>query len=196
MRAPPETVRYNNGDMPAKGDALMKRGVKLCNLILPIWLLWLVPTAWIFILPANFVIDLTVSALALRLSGVGGIGKVLKVSILRTWLCGFAADFAGTALMLSPLIISETVLKNAPGCEWAEKLAYRLTVNPFGGALSLLWTFASVALAAFVIYRLNYKFCFRRAEMSDAQRGRVSLALAAFTAPWLFFLPASWLYGF
>ena len=60
------------------------------------------------------------------------------------------------------------------------------------------WTpvagFLGVALSAFVIYGLNYNFCFRRAELTDAQRRRVSLALALFTAPWLFLLPAKWLY--
>ena len=82
----------------------MGRGTKLYNLILPLWLLWIFPQTWLVVLPANFIVDLLVSALALRFAGARGIAGVLKFSILRTWLCGFAADAAGTALMAAPLI--------------------------------------------------------------------------------------------
>ena len=81
----------------------MRRGTKLYNLILPLWLLWIFPQTWLVVLPANFIVDLLVSALALRFAGARGIAGVLKFSILRTWLCGFAADAAGTALMAAPL---------------------------------------------------------------------------------------------
>lgn len=52
------------------------RGTKLCNLILPLWLLLMMPSLlWLFTLPANFIVDLTVSAVALRLSGAREIKK-------------------------------------------------------------------------------------------------------------------------
>ena len=144
-------------------------------------------------LPANFAIDLLVSALALRFAGVREIAAVLKKSILRTWLCGFAADAAGTVLMTAP-VIAEGFLPEAARRRWSDLLSYPLTMNPFESPAALLWTLGCIALSAFVIYGLNYKFCFRRAELTDAQRRRVSLALALFTAPWLFLLPTKWLY--
>ncbi len=171
----------------------MGRGTKLYNLILPLWLLWIFPQTWLVVLPANFIVDLLVSALALRFAGARGIAGVLKFSILRTWLCGFAADAAGTALMAAPLF-AEALLPEAARPRWSDMLSYPLTMNPFESPAALLWTLGCVALSAFVIYGLNYNFCFRRAELTDAQRRRVSLALALFTAPWLFLLPAKWLY--
>lgn len=171
----------------------MRGRVKLYNLILPLWLLWLFPQTWMIVLPANFAVDLLVSALALRSAGARGITAVLKKSILRTWLCGFAADAAGTALMAAPLFI-EGALPDSAQEAWSGALSYPLTMDPFKTPAAVMWTAASVALSAFVIYMLNYKFCFRRAELTDAQLRRVSLALAVFTAPWLFFLPTIWIY--
>ena len=148
---------------------------------------------WLFTLPANFIVDLTVSAATLRLSGARGIKKALKTSIVQTWLWGFAADFAGGAMMLAPELV-RSFCDGGPFRVWLDCLARDLTVNPAGSLSSMLWTLASIALSGFVIYRKNYNVCFRRAELTDAQRRRVSLALALFTAPWLFLLPAKWLY--
>ena len=172
---------------------MTRRGTKLYNLILPLWLLWIFPQTWIVVLPANFIVDLLVSALALRFAGAREIAAVLKKSILRTWLCGFAADAAGSALMAAPLI-AEGFLPEAAQRRWSDALSYPVTMNPFISPAALLWTLGCISLSAFIIYGLNYKFCFRRAELTDAQRRRVSLALALFTAPWLFLLPAAWIY--
>lgn len=168
----------------------MRRGTKLYNLILPLWLLWMMPSLlWLFTLPANFIVDLTVSAVALRLSGAREIKKALKTSIVQTWLWGFAADFAGAAMMLAPEL-ARSFCDGGPFRVWLDCLARDLTVNPAGSLSSMLWTLASIALSAFVIYRKNYNVCFRRAELTDKQRRCASLALAAVTAPWFFFLSA------
>ena len=67
----------------AKGARAVRRGTKLYNLILPLWLLWIFPQTWLVVLPANFIVDLLVSALALRFAGARGIAGVLKFSILH-----------------------------------------------------------------------------------------------------------------
>lgn len=164
----------------------MRRGAKLYNVILPLWLLWLFPQTWFLVLPATFLTDLAISAAAMRFAGVTGIGKALKVSILRTWLCGFAADCAGTALLLLPLIVSAAM----PDLTRIERLANSLTANPFADRCALLWAAAAVALSAFLICTLNRGFCLRRTELTDRQRRRVSIALALFTAPWFFLCPS------
>lgn len=168
----------------------MKRGVKLYNLILPLWLMLMIPSLyWLFTLPANFIVDLTVSAVALRLSGAREIKKALRTSIVHTWLWGFAADFAGTAMMLAPEL-ARSFCDGGPFRVWLDGLARDLTINPAVDPTSLLWTLASIALSSFIIYRKNYNVCFRRAELTDKQRRCVSLALAVVTAPWFFFLSA------
>lgn len=38
------------------------------------------------------------------------------------------------------------------------------------------------------------KFCLKKAVLSDTERHRLSLALAVFTAPYLFYFPSAWIY--
>lgn len=109
---------------------------------------------------------------------------------MRTWLWGFAADFAGAALMLAPLLLY-SLCGDGPFADWLDDFTQNLMSSPAGDPLSLLWTLAAVALSAFVIYRRNYNFCFSRADLTDRQRRFVALALAIVTAPWFFFIPTS-----
>ena len=52
-----------------------KKGVKLYNVIFPLWLLWLIPITWLVVLPANFLIDLAVVVLTLKFLQVPDIKK-------------------------------------------------------------------------------------------------------------------------
>ena len=45
----------------------MTKKVRLYNVVFPIWLLWIVPVTWLVVLPANFIIDLAIILIALRL---------------------------------------------------------------------------------------------------------------------------------
>ena len=47
----------------------MKRTVRLYNILLPIWLLWIFPQVWLIVLPGNLAIDCAVLLLALLALG-------------------------------------------------------------------------------------------------------------------------------
>jgi len=79
---------------------MTKKHITLYNLIFPIWLLWVIPTTWIVVLPVNFLIDITVVMLTLKYLKVTHIWKKTKAVIVKTWIYGFAADFIGTVFML------------------------------------------------------------------------------------------------
>lgn len=50
---------------------MTKKHITLYNLIFPIWLLWVIPTTWIVVLPVNFLIDITVVMLTLKYAFLG-----------------------------------------------------------------------------------------------------------------------------
>ena len=77
-----------------------KKHIKLYNLIFPIWFLILIPYTWVIILPANFIIDLTVCVLTMKFLKVESIKEKVKSVIAKVWLLGFTSDFIGTAIML------------------------------------------------------------------------------------------------
>ena len=170
----------------------MKKNEKLYNVIFPIWLLWLIPTTWIIVLPANFVIDLLVVVLTLKHLKVSDVRQHAKKVILRVWIMGFVADFIGTfAMLLSNLIDFEN---RALRDWWYENITNAVSYNPFQSVFAFLWVTICILLTAFFIYLFNCKWCLKKAELEDGQRKKVALLLAVFTAPYLFYLPTQWFF--
>lgn len=167
--------------------------VKLYNLIFPIWILWLMPITWIVVLPANYLIDLLVVTLTLKLLKVQDIKQHVKPVILKVWIFGFVADFIGTAAMFMSGVINfnyETEL----GKWWYTNIANAVSYNPFTSIYSVLWVTACVIITGFFIYVFNYRICLKKSSLDTVQKKKLSLSLAIFTAPYLFYLPTTWFY--
>lgn len=172
----------------------MKRTVSatLYNVIFPIWMLWMFPAAWLVILPANLLIDFLVARLSLGAMKVEGACKIAKSVILRIWLMGFVADFAGTALMVFPTLVD--FHGTAIGEWWYANLTNPVSYDPFASPWGALWVTMCVALSAVCIYWLNRKFSLKKTALTGEQKHKAALALALFTAPYLFYLPTAWFY--
>ena len=162
---------------------MKKNDVKLYNVIFPIWLLWLFPVTWIVVLPGNFIVDLLVVVLTMKWLKIKDIKGKTKSVILKVWVFGFLADFIGTAALLFSMVAGES----------ADRLA-AVAYNPFDNFFAFFWTAACVILTAVCIYFFNYRYCLKKAELSDAEKKRLALSLAVFTAPYLFFMPTSLIY--
>lgn len=166
----------------------MKPERRIYNILLPIWLLILLPQMWLIVLPANLAVDVLVLYAALRLTGCGDRRAVIRRSWWKVWLFGFLADGVGALWMflLYPVCLLRPELEGSLG---------RAGDNPFAHPLAFLWTLLGVAAAGAVIYALDGWALGRCPELSPQQCRRIALAFAVFTAPWLFFLPISALYG-
>ena len=168
----------------------MKNNIKLYNVIFPIWLLWVIPTTWIIVLPANFVIDLLVVALTMKHLKIEDWKRNTKSVIFKVWIFGFIADFIGTAAMFMANVIDfnyETQL----GKWWYNNITNAVSYNPFASFYSILWVTACVILTAFLIYLFNYKICLKKLNLHNEQKKKIALSLAVFTAPYLFYLPTA-----
>ena len=158
--------------------------IKLYNVMFPIWLLWLFPLTWIVILPGNFIIDLLVVVLTMKHLKVEDVKGRARAVIFKVWIMGFVADFIGCFGMF---------LFNLVEIEWATNdFIAALNYNPFDHAGALLWTTFCVVITAFIIYIFNYKWCLKKAELADLERKKVAVAMAVFTAPYMFYLPTEW----
>ncbi len=154
--------------------------VKLYNILLPIWLLWLAPITWLVILPGNFIIDLLVIVVTMKALRLEHVKENAKKSILYVWIFGFLADFIGVAAMLIGSMVEPSG---------------GVVFNPFESILSFLWVTGCVILSGVCIYFFNKKICLRKTELSDVEKKKLALSLAVFTAPYLFYLPSTLLYG-
>lgn len=163
----------------------MQKDIKLYNVMFPIWFLIVFPIAWIIILPVNFIIDslvLLISARVLKLTDMKGI---YKKSILKIWMIGFGADFVGAGILF---------LSTTGSGVWYEYLN-AVSWNPFDNWYSILFVTFATAVTGILIYFGNLKLAFQGVDMAKRNKKLLALALAVFTAPYVFFYPSALING-
>ena len=163
-----------------------KREIRLYNMILPLWLLWIFPQVWFLLLPGNLLIDTEVLLCALLALRRPDKGRLMKRLWWRIGWRGFAADAAGVAWLLLTLILWDMNVgrRRAFWQKWLEGVMG----DPFSHPVAFLWTLAAVAIAGVCIYYLDKK-PMRAAGLTDREAHRAALALAIVTAPWAFLIP-------
>ena len=150
----------------------MKKTVKLYNVIMPIWLMFLYPTfLWFIILPLNFVIDSAVVLIVQKVRKIEQTRRVWQSSILKVWIFGFLSDFIGAGVvLLMELLFSDWIV------------TYR-----FPGVT--LISIPGVIVAGVLIYLFNRHVSFRRCELDPKDVKALALTLALATAPYTMLIP-------
>ncbi len=166
---------------------------KLYNVIFPIWLLWLFPIWWLVAIPANFMIDLIVVMITLRLLNVEEIKIITKSVILKVFGFGFLADFIGTGAMLAINCIPFNY-DSEWGHVWGQTVA-SLAYNPLESPLSIILVSLCVLLSSWCLYQFNYRISLKQANLTKYHKKKLALSLAIATAPYLFYLPTTWFLG-
>lgn len=161
----------------------MKRPVRLYNVLLPIWLLFLFPIMWLAVLPGNLIIDCAVVFFTLLALKHTEKKSVLRHAWWRVWLLGFAADFVGVLFLLPSMFMLDVLPE--PWNTWLQPVMY----DPTQSWLAFLLTLIAVALSGLCIYLFDRRALRSCPALDDRQRHIVALTLAIVTAPWLFFVP-------
>ena len=161
---------------------------KLYNMILPIWLLILVPTAWLVVIPVNFLIDSGVLLLLCYFLKLNNKRNIYVKSILKVWMLGFAADFIGAFLMIAGAFVIFNDENSVVG--------EALRMNVFHNYIALIWTVISVIVAGVLIYIFDKKIAFSKTDLSEKSKRKLSIGMAIITAPYIFFIPTEWLLKF
>lgn len=168
---------------------MKKREVRLYNMIIPVWLLWMFLPLFPWVLPVtllgNLLIDTAVLFCALLFLKCKDKGRLLKRLWWRVWLRGFAADAIGVAWLLLALILYEAGGRDAFWIPWLVPVMY----NPFAHPAAFLWTLAAVVLSGVCIYRFDRKAFQETPGLTPREAHIVALSLAIVTAPWTFFIP-------
>jgi len=160
---------------------------RLYNVIFPIWLILIIPPIILITLPSNFIIDSLVLILGLKLVKTTNLFNKYKISILKVWIFGFIVDVMGSLLLL----LTQFMGNNE--CLY-EKLIYPIVWNPFESIIAFLYVLIVVMICGVLIYLINYKFSFNKTDLDNKSKKTISLLLGVVTAPYLFFLPTSYLY--
>ena len=169
----------------------MKSDNKIYNLLMPIWLLIFFPSwLWLFLIPANYLIDRIV--LMWSLGDLPEKGLFCRNHNWKICLAGFASDFTGAILLfaLSQLMFGLNDNVNS----FIYKTADGLMFNPFSNALSLIIVIAAIALSAVCIYKLD-KSILIKVGLDIDQAKKSAIRLAIITAPYVYLIPSEWFYN-
>lgn len=160
---------------------------KIYNIIFPIWLILLVPPIVLIVIPSNFIIDSMVLLIGFKLLKLTNWFEKYKNSIIKVWIFGFIIDVIGSLLLLITQFMGKVPYLY-------DNLVYPLVWNPFKSIIAVLYVLIVVIVCGILIYIVNYKFSFKKTDLDEKSKKIISLLLACVTAPYLFFLPTSYLY--
>lgn len=146
-----------------------KKEIRFYNILFPIWLLILMPTVWIAVLPVNFIVDSLVLIIGMKCLGIMAKGMYRR-HILKVWIFGFLADIIGAGAILGAMMLFDL---NVQGDE-------------------PILTVPALLISAILIYIFNY--CLSFSDLEKGDRIRMAFYFAIFTAPYTFLIPLSWIY--
>lgn len=164
--------------------------IKLYNVMFPLWMLVIFPITWLFIIPANFIIDSIVLLISIKCLKLDNMKAIYKKSILKVFLFGFLADFGGGVIML----ISQFIPSHSSGSWWYTHIEKPVAYNAFDNIFSFIYVLIATALSAYLIYLFNYKISFKKLDIEIKKKKKLALSIAIFTAPYLFFYPSQLMY--
>ena len=168
-------------------------GIRVYNLLFPAWLLLFWPSfLWLFLIPANYLLDRFV--LKWSLGDMPDKGLFCRKHTWKICLAGFFADFVGFLILLGVFLLLGTRENGGPAQDFWDEFGYGVGFNPFANALAFLVVALAVAVAGFLIYSLD-KRILKRTGLEIAQVKRSALRLALITAPYLFFFPSAIIYN-
>ena len=160
----------------------MPRYENIYTTVIPIWFLLFLPSGWLFILPALFVVDAMILLTALKIQKISNRQEILKQAMIKIWIFGFTAYMIGASILFTSQLNF--------GAWWYAYLALPVALNPFANWYALCFTAVAVAVAGFFIYLLNYKFSFYETEIPPKKRKIIALIFALVTAPYFFLIPS------
>ena len=150
-----------------------KTGIKLYNVIFPVWMLLLLPAAWLIVLPGNFIIDSIVLLISMVMLKIEEKKECYKEHIWKIYGFGLLSDIIGSAYML----FMEFVFKGHIG-------------GTLGDELPL--TLPALVISAVLIFVFNYYITFK--DIDKKLSFKLALIFAVVTAPYTFLIPTRWLW--
>lgn len=156
------------------------KNIKLRNVFFPIWIIFIFPPVIILSFIINFIIDSLVILLGIKKINLKK--DIYKKVILPVFILGFIADIMGAIILLVSQFIN--------GEFWYQNIIIPLMLNPFNNILSFIYCTVAIIISGVLIYYFNKNFTFKKLDISNENKHKLSLYLAIFTAPYFFYLPS------
>ena len=145
--------------------------VKLYNILIPLWWLWLFPMTWVIVISGNFIIDNLILIISMVVLKMENKKQWYKQYIFKIFAFGILAEIIGAWFMFLMLCVLDP-----RGWDWDE----------------LYVTIPGLILSAVLIFAFNYKYTFKKID--KVLRFRLSIIFTVFSTPYAFLVPSNWLH--
>ena len=147
----------------------MKKENKLYNVLFPVWMILMFPTAWLIVLPGNFIIDSLVLLVLMLILKVESKKQFYIKHIFKIFAFGLLSDAVGSLYLFAMVIFEISSMGDEPYI-----------------------TVPALIISAVMIFVLNYFLTFKKSD--KALRLKMAITFAIVTAPYTFLIPSSWIY--
>ena len=157
--------------------------------ILPLWFFWELPIFWPFVIPIVTVFYSIALYLIMLYLKIDNPLKKFRKTIIKVTFFGFLCDIIVVVMLL--LVAWGGIIFISPTSNfyhWYKNIFLdSLGKNIFGNIFAFLVLSFTILLSRVLNYKLNKKFTFSKLDIEEENKKKLALAIAIFTAPYIFF---------
>ena len=154
------------------------------DLVLAVWVMWIIPILWPLICILYLLFYSVVLYLSMIYLKIENRKKVFLKSIKKMILFGFLCDLIVAGfLILIMLQVDNIINYKSVFYPWLKALEE----NPFNNVYALLTILVPILLSRIINYKLNKRYTFSKLDIEEENKKKLALAIAIFTAPYIFF---------
>ena len=157
---------------------------KLLGDIISIWLFWIIPLCWPIIILVNTAFYSIVMYIFMLCLKIDNPLKKLRKIIIRVTFFGFLCDLIVAGFLLLIILQVDNIINyKSVFYHWLKAL----WENPFNNVYALLTILVTILLSRVLNYKLNKRYTFSKLDIEEEKKKKLALAIAIFTAPYIFF---------
>ncbi|CAD2081601.1 hypothetical protein GCM10007275_20400 [Jeotgalicoccus coquinae] len=168
-------------------------------MIMPVWLMWLIPPAVFMIIPLKMLIDWF--AIYLPLDKKYSRKEITVKASWKIWLTDIGLHLAAVGIMYAALYIDPLFRSNPTSFDdvkeisnatpdWIVAFFEGILANPFNSIYSIIFVLILFAVIILVQFKLTGKI-YSKFGLDEKQIAKSSMISALLMAPWIIIIPTS-----
>ncbi|MEY8561223.1 hypothetical protein AALF85_11010 [Jeotgalicoccus halotolerans] len=168
-------------------------------MIMPVWLMWLIPPVVFMIIPLKMLIDWF--AIYLPLDKKYKRKEITVKASWKIWLTDIGLNLAAVAIMYAALFIDPLFRSNPASFDdvkeisnatpdWIVAFFEGVIANPFNSIYSMIFVLLVFIIIIFIQFKITQKI-YAKFGLEDKQITRSSIISTLLMAPWIIIIPTS-----
>ena len=157
---------------------------------IPIWFFYINPIFWIVIIPITTILCSTVVYISTIYLKIYNPFRIFKKVIVKTTFFCFLCDIIVVGLVLLGTMATENLINpKSDFYNWYKSLRDSIYEKPLDNIFAILTLSVLILLSRIINYKLNKRYTFSKLDIEEENKKKLALAIAIFTAPYIFFFP-------